>query len=429
MVSLRRKIQRWAVQASGVLFTQVGVQGIGAVTGLMLVRWMPKDEYAWLTICGSLLATIGLLADGGIATAITSMSGRVSRDKKSLAEVADACLSVRNRLALLSLVLTLPPFFIIFTRTEMSAQMAAAVVGSAAVMLWPVTSSKFLPVTLRIAGNLKSTQVMELSAALLRCGLTAIVLLVGWRQVYPAFLATVASIWLHAWLARRGVTRVVGVAAASEAQRAEVWGFVRALYANHIFFCVQGQIVTWIVSITSGVTEIADIGALARLTIFFSIFGAMFHYTVLPNVASTQCPRLVRTKFIVSISGTLGAVLLVIAAAWLFPRPFLWILGDSYSHLSMELPLAFAAQGLGVMNSVIWTFMQVRGWVRLSWLNIPLTLGGYVLGVLVADLTTVSGVLMMSGVSLLPPLFWALGYALSNLRRDLAALNGGPSQV
>jgi len=32
----------------------------------MLVRWMPKDEYAWLTICGSLLATIGLLADGGI---------------------------------------------------------------------------------------------------------------------------------------------------------------------------------------------------------------------------------------------------------------------------------------------------------------------------------------------------------------------------
>jgi hypothetical protein len=95
----------------------------------------------------------------------------------------------------------------------------------------------------------------------------------------------------------------------------------------------------------------------------------------------------------------------------------------------MELPLAFAAQGLGVMNSVIWTFMQVRGWVRLSWLNIPLTLGGYVLGVLVADLTTVSGVLMMSGVSLLPPLFWALGYALSNLRRDLAALNGGPSQV
>lgn len=428
-MSLRQKIQRWTLQAGGVLFTQVGVQGIGAVTGLMLVRWMPKDEYAWLTICGSLLATIGLLADGGIGTAITSMSGRVSGDKKALAEVADACLSVRNRLALLSLVLTLPPFFILFTRTEMSFGMAALVVGSAAVMLWPVTSSKFLPVTLRIAGELKSTQIMELSGVLLRCGLTAIVLVAGWRQVYPAFLATVASIGLHAWLASRGVTHVVGVASASEIQKAAVWGFVRALYANHIFFCVQGQIATWIVSFTSGVTEIADIGALARLTIFFSIFGSVFHYLVLPNVASTQCSRLLRTKFIVSISGTLGAVLLVIAAAWLFPRPFLWILGGSYSHLTAELPLAFAAQGLGVMNSVIWTFMQVRGWVRLSWLNIPLTLGGYVLGVLVADLTTVSGVLLMSGVSLLPPLLWALCYAWGNLRRDLAAMNGGPSQV
>jgi O-antigen/teichoic acid export membrane protein len=416
------------MEASGVLLTQAGVQIIGAVTGLMLVRWMPKDEYAWLTICGSLLATLGLLADGGIGTAITAMSGRVAGDRNALAQVADACLSVRNRLSLISLVLTLPPFYIRFTRTQMSPGMAALVVGSAAVMLWPVTSSKFLPVTLRIAGHLKSTQIMELSGALLRCGLTAIVLMVGWRQVYPAFLATVASIGLHAWLARRGVSRVTGMAPGTDVQRAEVWGFVRALYANHIFFCVQGQIATWIISFTSGVTEIADIGALSRLTVFFSIFGAMFHYMVLPNVASTKCPRLVRTKFIVSITGTLGAVLLVIAAACVFPRPFLWILGGSYSHLGAELPLAFAVQGLGVMNGVIWTFMQVRGWVHLSWLNIPLTLAGYVLGVLMAELHSVAGVLIMSGVALLLPTLWALGYAWINLQREIEAMKHDPSK-
>ncbi len=421
-MSLRAKVQRWAVQAGGVLLTQAGVQAIGAVTGLMLVRWMPKDEYAWLTICGSLLATMGLLADGGIATAITSMSGRVVGDRTALAQVADACLGVRNSLALLSLVLTLPPFYVLFVRTDLPPGMAVLVVGTAALMLWPVTSSKFLPVTLRIAGHLKSTQIMEFSGALLRCGLTALVLVAGWRQVYPAFLATIASICLHVWLADRGVKKVVGIVPGTQAQRAEVWGFVRALYANHIFFCVQGQIATWIISFSSGVTEIADVGALSRLTVFFAIFGSMFHYVVLPSIASTKCPLQVRTKFIVSMAGTLGAVLMVIAAAWVLPGPFLWILGGSYSHLSLELPLAFAAQGLGVMNSVIWTFMQVRGWVSLSWLNIPLTLGGYVLGVLVSNLNTVSGVLIMSGVALLPPLLWALGYAWINLRREISAV-------
>jgi hypothetical protein len=426
-VSLRHKIQRWLVQASGVLLTQAGVQIIGAVTGLMLVRWMPKDEYAWLTICGSLLATIGLLADGGIGTAITAMSGRVVGDKTALAQVADACLTVRNRLALLSLVLTLPPFFILFIRAEMSAEMSAFVVGSAVLTLWPSTNSKFLPVTLRIAGHLKSTQVMELCGALLRCGLTVIVLMAGWRQFYPAFLATVASIGLHAWLARRGVMSVLGMASGTETQKAEVWSFVRALYPNFVFSCVQGQIATWIISFTSGVTEIADIGALSRLTIFFSIFGAMFHYMVLPNVASTKCPVLVRTKFIFSIFATLGAVVLVLVASWLMPGPFLWILGGSYSHLGLELPLAFAAQGLGVMNSVIWTFMQVRGWVRLSWLNIPLTISGYVLGVLVADLSSVAGVLIMSGVALLPPFVWGLGYAWTSLCHDIASLKREPS--
>jgi hypothetical protein len=418
-VSLWAKVQRWAVQAGGVLLTQAGVQAIGAVTGLMLVRWMPKDEYAWLTICGSLLATMGLLADGGIATAITSMSGRVVGDRTALAQVADACLAVRNRLALLSLVLTLPPFYVLFVRTDLPPGMAALVLGTAALMLWPVTSSKFLPVTLRIGGQLKSTQVMELSAALLRCGLTAVVLVVGWRQVYPAFLATIASICLHVWLADRGVIRAVGVATGTEAQRAEAWGFVRALYANHIFFCIQGQIATWIISFSSGVTEIADVGALSRLTVFFAIFGSMFHYVVLPSVASTRCPLQVRNKFIVSMAGTLGAVLLVIAAAWVLPRPFLWILGGGYAHLGKELPLAFAAQGLGMVNGVTWTFMQVRGWVNLSWLNIPLTLVGYVLGVLVADLSSVAGVLIMTAVAQLPSLVWALGYSWRNICHEV----------
>jgi hypothetical protein len=417
------------MEASGVLLTQAGVQIIGAVTGLMLVRWMPKDEYAWLTICGSLLATLGLLADGGIGTAITAMSGRVAGDRNALAQVADACISVRNRLSLISLVLTLPPFYVLFTRTQLSSGMAALVLGSAAVMLWPVTSSKFLTVTLRIAGHLKTTQIMELSGALLRCGLTAIVLLIGWWQVYPAFLATAASIWLHVWLAGRGVEKVVGVVTCTDTQRAEVWGFVRALYANHIFFCLQGQIATWIISFSSGITEIADIGALSRLTVFFSILGAMFHYLVLPNVASTKCPALVRTKFIVSTVGTLGAVLAVIATSWLMPGPFLWILGGLYSHLGQELPLAFAAQGLGMISGVTWTFMQVRGWVRLSWLNIPLTLVGYVVAVLVADLHTVSGVLMMTGLALVPPFLWALGYAWMKLSRDIAKVKQSPPAI
>lgn len=323
----------------------------------MLVRWMPKEEYAWLTICGSLLATIGLLADGGIATAITSMSGRVAGDKNALAQVASACLGVRNRLALPSLILTLPPFYFLFVRNALASEMAILVLVTAALMLWPLTSSKFLPVTLRIAGHLKSTQVMEFNASLLRCGLTAFILFIGWRQMYPAFLATIASACLHAWLANRRVRQVVGVSSCVENQRAEVWSFVRALYANHLFFCVQGQIATWIVSFTSGVTEVADIGALSRLTVIFAIFGSIFHYVVLPNVASTRCPVQVRTKFVVSMVATLSAVLSLVVVACVLPLPFLWILGDSYLHLSAELPLAFAAQGLGVMNGVIWTFM------------------------------------------------------------------------
>ncbi|MGV3660321.1 MAG: hypothetical protein ACO1TE_09045 [Prosthecobacter sp.] len=428
-MSLQQKIQRWVAQASGVLLTQAGVQVIGAVTGFILVRWMPKHEYAWLTICGSLLATIGLLADGGISTAITAMSGRVAGDKAVLAQVVDACLRVRNRLAWLSLALTLPPFYLLLTRSEMDAWMAAMIAVTAGICLWPVTSSKFLPVPLRVAGHLKATQTMELTGVLVRCALTGLVLAVGWNNVYPAFLATVASVWLHAHLARNGLRQVLGAGQAEPVQVLQAWGFVRALYANHIFYCVQGQVATWIITVTAGVTQIADVGALARLTVIFSILGATFHYLILPSVASTRCPVQVRTKLIVSLVITVAVVMTVVVAAWFVPWPFLWVLGDGYAHLSIELPLAFTAQGLGMINGVVWTFMQVRGWVRLSWLNIPLSILGYILGVILVDLSTVVGVLLMSAVAVTPPLLWALIYTGLNLRREIALKKGQPFTV
>lgn len=49
-------------------------------------------------------------------------------------------------------------------------------------------------------------------------------------------------------------------------------------------------------------------------------------------------------------------------------------------------------------------------------------MGGYVMGILIADTTSVSGVLIMSAVALLPSLLWALGYSWTNLRREIHLL-------
>lgn len=398
---------RWLRLSSVVGASQLVVQGINAVTGVMLVRTLSKMDYALLTIAGSLLATLSLLADGGIASAITAMCGRVSPNRTAISSVIRACLGVRNRLASLSLLLTLPPFYILLTSTGLSVGWTLVLLTLGAATLWPSTDAKFLSVPLRILGQVQETQQIDMAGGAVRLLLTAAVIMMGFGSLMPAFVATVLSAWVQSWLVHHRIQRWIDPAVlASKEDVHEVGGFVRSLYANHIFFCIQGQLATWIISWTSGANEIADAGALGRLTVIFSILAALYHYLVMPNLATTHSARHLRFKFVLTFTVTLGAISALVLTVWLLPQPFLWVLGGGYAHLEHELTLAFAAQGLAFANSILWIFLQIRGWISHAWLNIPLTLLGYALGASLFPLHTVAGVLLMTGTACLPPLLW-----------------------
>lgn len=411
---------RWLRLSSIVGASQLVVQGINAVTGVILVRTLSKMDYALLTIAGSLLATLSLLADGGIASAITAMCGRVNPNRTAMSSVIRACLGVRNRLASLSLMLTLPPFYFLLTSTGLSTGWTLVLLILGASTLWPSTDAKFLSVPLRILGQVQVTQQIDMAGGAVRLLLTTVVILTGLGFLIPAFVAIVFSAWVQSWMVRRRINRWIdpSVLAAKEDVH-EVGGFVRSLYANHVFFCIQGQLATWIISWTSGANEIADAGALGRLTVIFSILAALYHYLVMPNLAATRSARLLRFKFVLTFTLTLGAISLLVILVSLLPQPFLWILGEGYSHLEYELTLAFAAQGLAFANSILWIFLQIRGCIRHAWLNIPLTLLGYTLAASLFSLNTVAGVLLMTGTACLPPLLWVAWQCWRSLSAEI----------
>jgi len=398
---------RWLRLSSLVGVSQIAVQVISALTGVMLVRNLSKSDYALITISGSLLATLNLLADGGIGSAITAMCGRAMPNLSAVSSVIRACLAARNRLAWLSLLLTLPAFYWLLTSAGLSISGTLLLLGFGAVTVWPSTDVKFLTVPLRIMGHVHETQQIDMAGVAVRFLLTGAVILAGFGEVMPAFIATVCSSWVQSWLVHRRLRKRINTfAPSSEKDIHEVNTFVRSLYANHIFFCIQGQIATWIISWTSGADQIADIGALGRLAVIFSILAALYHYIVMPNLAATRSVRELRWKFCLTFAVTLGAISALITLAWIFPQPFLWVLGGDYNHLGHELLLMFVAQALSFANGILWMFLQVRGWIEKVWLNIPLSLLGYAVSASLFHLNTAAGVLMMAAVACLPPLAW-----------------------
>lgn len=408
-------LRRWSLLFGQVAGMQVLVQAVSAITGLLLIRALPKEEYAWFTLAASLLATLNLLADGGVSTALTSIGGRLYQDAPAFSRLLADGRRLSLRLGLLGALLTASFFWHLFARLETPVVTTVWLIGLALLTLVPVITSTLLTVVSRLHSRARDVQLAELLGAGVRLLLSVGLLGLGWLEARAFFAVTGIAAVAQALMMRQRTRVHTSPPPAREGHGREIGSFIRALYGNHLFFCLQGQIATWIIGWLAGAQQLADLGALSRLAVLFAALGAPFAHLVNPSLARIQEPRMLRRRFLLALGVAGGAVAAVLLVAFWLPAPFLWLIGEKYAHLGHELPLALAAQGLALFSGICWGLIIVRGWVRHAWVTILTTVIGMVLGACLSDLGTVSGVLWFNLITQLPTVAVCLVIALKKV--------------
>lgn len=408
-------LRRWSLLSGQVAGMQVLVQGVSAITGLLLIRALPKEEYAWFTLAASMLATLNLLADGGVSTALTSIGGRVYQDAPAFSRLLADGRRLAWRLGLLGALLATPFFWHLYGRLESTPGTTIWLIGLTLLATVPVVTGTLLTVPCRLHSRAGEVQLAELLSAGVRLLLTLGLLGLGWVEARGFMAVTLLAAVAQALLLKRRTRAYTAPEPATKGHIREIRGFIRALYGNHLFFCIQGQVTTWIIGWLAGVQQLADLGALSRLAVLFAALGAPFAHLVTPALARIQDQKVLRRRFILTLSAAAGLVAGVLTVALWLPAPFLWLIGEKYAHLGRELPLALAAQGAALFSGICWGLIIVRGWVRHAWVTILTTLIGMVLGACFADLGTVSGVLQFNFITQLPTVLVCLAIALKKV--------------
>jgi len=393
---------RWSVLSGQVTVLQIVVQAINAITGLLLVRYLPKDEYAWFTLSSSLLATLNILSDGGIATGLMSVGGRIYNQKNHFARLLLDGLYITRWLIGLALLLVIPLFYLLFVNVDTPRSLTIAALFLAALAVWPSMSTTLLNVANRLHTRVQAIQFAEILAGTVRLGLTALMLLSGWMTMLAALATTVITCWSQALIVRRQTQCFIQSPSETASYRPEIRGFVRSLYLNHIFFCFQAQITLWIIGWMAGTSEVADLGALSRLGILFVALIAPVNHLAVPAIARIQDIKVLRKRFILVFLVPLFITGSIVAIAVWQPTPFLWILGSNYNHLTTELPLALCAQGVSFIAALAWGLILARGWVQHAWLIIITTVIGFIIGAACFQLGTVTGILYFNMISVVP---------------------------
>jgi O-antigen/teichoic acid export membrane protein len=402
---------------------QAGVQIIGFSGGILLVRWLPQREYAFFTIANAMQATLMLLADIGISVGLISIGGRVWQDRHRFGELINTGLAVRRKLAAAAAIIVAPILYAMLTKNGASSiytlLLIVVVLAGFSIQL----AVDIYSVVPRLHSDIGRIQKIDFVCAIVR-----LLLILGLVYLFAtaglAVAIASATFLLQYFLLRAYAAKVVDLKASENAEdRREMLRLIKNLAANGLFYCFQGQITVFLISFFGRhASSVAEVGALGRLAMIFTVLMNMLTNIFVPAFARCQDKHKLRYLY----AGIAGVVILfsaiVLATAALFPEQFLFVLGNRYTHLHHELLLMIGVAVIAALSGTLWLLNASKAWIAGAWLYIPLTLATQIALVPFTDFSSVAGVLVFNLISIAPSLLLNLAMSYRGFRTFAPAM-------
>jgi O-antigen/teichoic acid export membrane protein len=354
------------------LATQGAIQALNVACGLLILRFLSVPDFAVYVVLTGLQTVASVCSDMGLSQAMNTFAARAHGDKRVLGKLFNAANAIRRWLLALALVITAAFAFAMLRHTSES-----RIVGIAGFLMVFATARSQQFVSLR-------TVILNAhhdSAALFRSGMSAaiarVVLVLAFLPHFPhvlvAFMTNLAASVASAVVIRRLSNRYIENAPAENTeQRRQLLTFIYPLFPGALYFLVQGQVATILLSIDGQVNHVAEVGALSRLSQLLAFFALLNPFWVQPTFARIKARLEFRrraTQLMTLL--TLGSMILVLSSL-LWPTPWLLVLGHQYAGLTRELPLAVFAGMVGIVGATLFTLVMAVGDMRRQFFHIPL---------------------------------------------------------
>ena len=380
------------------------IQVLGFLSGILIVRHLSKPDYAWFTIANSLVSTLGMIADSGVSAAVSSVGGTIWQDNARFGSLIRTALTLRRKFAILTVIVVTPIFIWLLVKNQAPGWTVAVVVSAALMGFSLQLTAGILGIVVSLRQEIRRMQSLGLAAAVLRLALVASACLVFF-DARVAVIIGLCGPGLSTWFLRQWVKTSVDWNAQERSDyRSRILAVVKKQAPLTIFFCLQGQIIVWLISIFGSKERVAEIGALGRFAMIFVVLSSVMNSIVVPRFARCQNPSVLRRRYWQVTTGfaLLAGSFVALSAA--FPRPLLWVLGVKYANLQDDVWLMMLSSSLAALFATQFALTYSKAWIAPAMISIPMEIVTQVILIQFLDLSTVRGVLWLSFGSFIPPI-------------------------
>lgn len=404
--------------------TQVLVQVTGLISGILIIRLLPIEEYAYYTLANTMLGTMTMLADSGISNGVLAEGGKVWKDKKKLGKVLVTGMNMRKKFGIGSLIVTIPILAYLLHDHHASWLTIFLIIIAIIPAFFADLSDSILASVAKLHQSIKPLQRNNVEVGLSRFGLAVILVF-----LFPfTFIALTANSLPRIY----GNFRLRKIAAnfadldekPDPEVRQAVYISVKRTMPIVIYHTISGQLSIWLISFFGTTASISQLGALGRLAMMFSVFSILFSTLVVPRFSRMleNQSRLMKIFLYVQVI-TIAISVVLLSGVYLFSDQILWVLGEKYYGLNYELTLIGITECLGLMIGVSSQLCISRGWYLKPQYIIGINFVSTVMAIAFLNLTTLIGVLYFNIFVMIVQYFVMFIYGVLQIRRSRAAAN------
>ena len=396
---------------------QVLVQGIGLISGILIIRLLPTGEYALYTLANTMLGTMTVLADGGIASGVMSEGGKVWNDRVKLGVVVKTGLELRKRFAVVSMLVSSPILLYLLIHHGASWLFSVLILASLLIAFRAALSDSLLEVAVKLNQDISRLQKNQVYTSVGR-----LIMITGSLFVFP---------WTFVALLGNGIPRILGnirlqkicnefadkTQHADPGVRKRILANVKQILPGSIYYCISGQITIWLISIFGTTSSIAQIGALGRLTMVLTVFSTLFSTLVIPRFAKIKDTGLLLPRFLQIQFLLLAICVVIVGLVSFFPGVVLSVLGSKYQDLNVEMIMITIGSCISLVSGVTFSLSVSRGWALPSVLNIVGSLATQVVLIVALDLSKITNVLWFSIINSIVTLVMWSSFFLYKLKK------------
>lgn len=405
MLNLIKKVKHFAKLFGEFSVFQVAVKGLGAVSGILAIRFMSVEDYSGYTILLAAFSFICVFSDLGATETLAYFRWRFRLSEARWKNYTDAVKRFRFSAFLLSVLLSIP--YIGFASTKVGSLTTDVLFDAvlAAVAAYFYVKSSISVFVLRLEQRFRQSYFTEIFIELVKAtGMVAIVVL-GMLSVTGALVILVIAAWIGSAYAAHCVHRPAGVGSRkhrlrSTKRRVKILAKqVCPALPGAAHFAVQGVLVTALAAIYGGAGSVAEVGALGRLSVLIAFIAGFSSSVFFPRLlANTELDAL-RRRYLewMGLLALIGAILVCAATFW--GDAFLRVLGEAYSHLNSELVLAVMNAVAAILAGSAWNVNRALGWVRLQPYSVLVIGSVQVIMFVCMDLGTTKEIILFSLVT------------------------------